>query len=155
MEEAFVFYQYANPTDSVLATTSGTLTRYYMGDYEEEVRNGNIRKIHYICGGNGLAAIAVQNGGQDTLYYVHTDYQGSLIALSLPDGTVKERYAYDPWGNRRNPANWTQRDTRTAFLFNRGYTMHEHSPEFSLINMNGRVYDPLTSMFLSPDPSSP
>ena len=137
---------------TVLATTSGTLTRYYMGDYEEEVRNGTVRKIHYICGGNGLAAIAVQNAGQDTLYYVHTDYQGSLIALSLPDGTVKERYAYDPWGNRRNPANWTQRDTRTAFLFNRGYTMHEHLPEFNLINMNGRVYDPLTSMFLSPDP---
>jgi RHS repeat-associated protein len=30
--------------------------------------------------------------------------------------------------------------------------MHEHLPEFKLINMNGRVYDPLTSMFLSPDP---
>jgi RHS repeat-associated protein len=30
--------------------------------------------------------------------------------------------------------------------------MHEHLPEFNLINMNGRVYDPLTAMFLSPDP---
>jgi RHS repeat-associated protein len=99
-----------------------------------------------------LAAIYVQNAGLDTLYYAHTDYQGSLTALSLANGTVVERYAYDPWGNRRNPANWTQADTRTSFIFNRGYTMHEHLPEFSLINMNGRVYDPLTSMFLSPDP---
>ncbi|MDR0864209.1 MAG: hypothetical protein LBO74_04660 [Candidatus Symbiothrix sp.] len=42
-----------------------------------------------------MAAIFVQNAGKDTLYYVHTDYQGSLIALSLPDGTVVERYAYE------------------------------------------------------------
>jgi RHS repeat-associated protein len=75
-----------------------------------------------------------------------------LIALSLPSGTVVERYAYDPWGKRRNPTNWTQTDTRTAFILNRGYTMHEHLPEFNLINMNGRVYDPLTAMFFSPDP---
>jgi RHS repeat-associated protein len=30
--------------------------------------------------------------------------------------------------------------------------MHEHLPEFNLINMNGRVYDPLTAIFFSPDP---
>jgi YD repeat-containing protein len=73
-----------------------------MGDYEEEIVGSNIRKIHYICGGNGLAAIYVQNAGLDTLYYAHTDYQGSLTALSLANGTVVERYAYDPWGNRKS-----------------------------------------------------
>jgi hypothetical protein len=80
--------------------------------------------------------------GKTPWYYAHTDYQGSLTALSLPDGTVAERYAYDPWGKRRNPDNWSQDDTRTAFILNRGYTMHEHLPEFNLINMNGRVYVP-------------
>ncbi len=30
--------------------------------------------------------------------------------------------------------------------------MHEHLDAFGIINMNGRVYDPLTAMFLSPDP---
>jgi RHS repeat-associated protein len=137
---------------TVLTKPNQTLTRYYMGNYEEEIVGGNTRKIHYICGGNGLTAIYVQNAGLDTLYYAHTDYQGSLIALSLADGTVKERYAYDPWGNRRNPNDWSQADTRTSFIVNRGYTMHEHLPEFKLINMNGRVYDPLTAQFFSPDP---
>jgi RHS repeat-associated protein len=99
-----------------------------------------------------LAAVYIQNGGKDTLYYAHTDYQGSLIALSLPNGTVAERSANDPWGQRRNPTNWTQTDTRTAFILNRGYTMHEHLPEFNLINMYGRVYDQLTAFFFSPDP---
>jgi len=35
---------------------------------------------------------------------------------------------------------------------NRGYTGHEHLDAFGIINMNGRVYDPLTAMFFSPDP---
>ncbi len=35
---------------------------------------------------------------------------------------------------------------------NRGYTGHEHLDMFNIINMNGRVYDPLTAMFFSPDP---
>jgi len=30
--------------------------------------------------------------------------------------------------------------------------MHEHLDAFGIINMNGRVYDPLTAQFLSPDP---
>jgi len=36
-------------------------------------------------------------------------------------------------------------------MFDRGYTGHEHIPDFGLINMNGRCYDPLTSSFLSVD----
>ena len=33
----------------------------------------------------------------------------------------------------------------------RGFTGHEHFPEFGLINMNGRMYDPLIGRMLSPD----
>jgi hypothetical protein len=31
---------------------SKTLTKYYLGKYEEEVVSGNTRKLHYIYGGN-------------------------------------------------------------------------------------------------------
>ncbi len=34
----------------------------------------------------------------------------------------------------------------------RGYTGHEHMDETYLINMNGRVYDPLVGLFLCPRP---
>jgi len=86
------------------------------------------------------------------LLYGYSDYQGSLIALTDENGTVVEQYAYDPWGNRRNPADWTASDTRTSWRLNSGYTGHEHLDAFAIINMNGRVYDPLTGMFFSPDP---
>jgi len=75
-----------------------------------------------------------------------------LIALTSTDGVVQEKYAYDPWGKRRNPDNWSQDDTRANLILDRGYTMHEHLDAFNLINMNGRVYDPQLGMFLSPDP---
>ena len=39
-----------------------------------------------------------------------------------------------------------------ANITDRGYTFHEHLTEFGLINMNGRVYDPMLARFLSPDP---
>ena len=42
-------------------------------------------------------------------------------------------------------------DCTDAPLFDRGFTGHEHLYDFGLINMNGRVYDPLMSSFLSPD----
>jgi RHS repeat-associated protein len=123
------------------------LTKYYMGDYEEEVVGTNIRKIHYLRG-----AIYIQNNGSDSLLYSYTDNQGSLIALTDESGTIKRKYAYDPWGARRNPADWTQKDNGSNLIINRGYTGHEHLDAFGIINMNGRVYDPLTAQFYSPDP---
>jgi RHS repeat-associated protein len=37
-------------------------------------------------------------------------------------------------------------------FFTRGFTGHEHLDMFGLINMNGRMYDPVIARFLSPDP---
>jgi YD repeat-containing protein len=52
--------------------------------------------------------------GTEHIYYSYADFQGSLIALTDESGNVVERYAYDPWGARRNPDNWTLADTRTT-----------------------------------------
>lgn len=139
---------------SILSAAGSTKqTKYYLGNYEEEVdAGGNIRKLHYIYGSNTLAAIMEHKSGQENLYYTYTDYQGNLMTVTDAAGKVKERYAYDPWGFRKDPTNWSLTDTRTSFLFSRGYTMHEHLDDFGLINMNGRMYDPLMAQFLSPDP---
>ena len=40
----------------------------------------------------------------------------------------------------------------TTYLINRGYTFHQHYDKLGLINMNGRVYDPIVGRFLSVDP---
>jgi len=84
--------------------------------------------------------------------FFNSDYQGSLIALTNETGDTVQTYAYDPWGARRNPNDWTQKDQRVKWIVSRGYTGHEHLDAFGIINMNGRVYDPLTAMLFSPDP---
>jgi RHS repeat-associated protein len=100
----------------------------------------------------------INQNGVETLYYGYADNQGSLIALTDASGNVVEKYAYDPWGARRNPNDWTQlpspqgEGSGVRYLTNRGYTGHEHLDLFNIINMNGRVYDPLTAQFYSPDP---
>lgn len=134
---------------SEYTVTGYTKTRYYLGDYEEETDNaGNVKKFHYLSGG----AMMIDNNGVETLYYGYTDNQGSLIALTDQNGNIVQKYAYDPWGARRDPSDWRNKDSRTSFINNRGYTGHEHLDNFGIINMNGRVYDPLTAMFFSPDP---
>ena len=46
-------------------------TVYYAREYEKEVKPGNhIRQLHYISGGDRLAAIFVRNDGVDT-FSVH------------------------------------------------------------------------------------
>ena len=64
----------------------------------------------------------------------------------------KTLQSFDAWGNARNPADWTTSNIPTVpdWLY-RGYTGHEHLTYFALINMNGRMYDPLLGRMLSPD----
>ena len=134
---------------SEYSTDRGSVVRYYIGLYEEVTgTDGVTTKLCYLPGG----AVMMEKNGVRTLYYNYTDRLGSIVSTTDAWGNVVERYAYDPWGERLNPENWTEKDTRTELLNNRGFTGHEHIDGMSLINMNGRVYDPLLGSFLSVDP---
>jgi len=55
---------------------------------------------------------------------------------------------------RENPATWQSYEgALPPAVYDRGFTGHEHLYGFNLINMGGRVYDPIVSRFLSPDPA--
>jgi RHS repeat-associated protein len=81
------------------------------------------------------------------MYYTLKDHQGSLTATV--HGNTVERLSYDPWGRRRNTSDFGY--DNVSHTFDRGYTLHEHYDDFDLINMNGRVYDPILGRMLSPD----
>lgn len=86
--------------------------------------------------------------------YVHHDYLGSILAYSDENQDLVSELSYDAWGRRRNPDNWEYYD-KIAYadaLQNRGFGGHEHIDLFEMINMNGRMYDPVLGRFLSPDP---
>jgi RHS repeat-associated protein len=76
---------------------------------------------------------------------MHLDHLGSVIAVSNAQAVVTARYRFDPWGKQTQTLGNTD-PTR------RGFTGHEDIETLGLINMNGRVYDPVMARFVSVDP---
>ncbi len=124
--------------DSIIRTVR------YAGNYERVEEDSIIRQFYWLD--NGVLYIKEQ-GQSGNLYYVATDHQGSIIAVYKTTGNLLNevfRAYYDPWGK--------QVITKNLIGLRRGYTGHEHMPEFGLINMNARLYDPVLGRFLSPAP---
>jgi RHS repeat-associated protein len=127
-------------------------TKYYAPGYEKITTTGGTVENHYISSPFGLEAIIVKTGASETMYLAETDHLGSLIGLKNTAGVYVERYSYDPWGRRRNPSDWSFDNVPAPTVTDRGFTGHEHLDIFKLINMNGRLYDPVTGRFLNADP---
>jgi RHS repeat-associated protein len=133
-------------------------TRYYMGDrsYEmEEHVNGMVVQRTYL-GGDASTATSLyeRSGGGWYPLDVCRDYLDTAVNMIDVDGSAKHPRAYDAWGRPRSEVTFSlfANGTGAGALANRGYTGHEHLPEFGLINMNARLYDPVLGRFLSPDP---
>jgi RHS repeat-associated protein len=111
--------------------------------------------VEYIAGGSGLAAIHVKQGNTSNVYYTYTDHLGSIVTLTDQNGNIVHEQNFDAWGRRRDAVTWEYITTPITvgedFWWLRGYTGHEHLEEFALINMNGRLYDPILGRMLSPD----
>lgn len=150
---AYTYGPDQNRVKSVLQQAGSTLeTKYYFGNYEKQIKGGVTREIHYVSAGNKLCAIIVREGGANQFYFVYTDHLGSLVTLTDINANIVAEQNFDAWGRNRNPANWTYSSVPAvpAWLY-RGYTGHEHLSTFALINMNGRLYDPVQARMLSPD----
>ncbi|MGG7665783.1 FG-GAP-like repeat-containing protein [Dyadobacter sp. BHUBP1] len=128
-------------------------THYYFGNYEKDITPGVADKhLHYIHTPAGLSALVIRENGADQYYYTYTDHLGSLLTLTALNGTVILDQNFDAWGRLRHPANWDYVNVPapTSYLY-RGFTGHEHLTNFNLINMNGRMYDPVVGRVLSAD----
>jgi RHS repeat-associated protein len=146
---------------SMLLTNNGALQKrmYYVPDYEQqEDAGGNIRQRCYVTGPQGsiVAIIEVNNGVEKTLG-VLTDHLGSITQVITNTGSLTEEKAYDAWGRLRDPQSWAAYPANLDLgqpdcKFDRGYTGHEHLPQFGIINMNGRLYDPVMGRMFGPDP---
>ena len=111
----------------------------YMDDYEKVVANGVTREYYYLDGD----VIVAQQNGTFHAYQSFKDNLGSILSVVDENGSKVFSAEYDAWGKQTVSVN-------TIGLI-RGYGGHEMLNEFNLINMNGRVYDPVLGRFLSPD----
>jgi RHS repeat-associated protein len=130
-------------------------------EIDDDQAAGEVLWHHYISTPDGTIADLVTDGtvgGTVTPYYFLYDHLGSVYAVCNGSGSIAtfnneaQIYNFDPWGRRRNYSDWSYQNVPAAFITDRGFTSHEHLLQFDLINMNGRVYDPRSALFLSPDP---
>jgi RHS repeat-associated protein len=129
-------------------------TRIHVGGlYEKEILPDEMKETHYIKVGSETIGVYTRSNVNPSLTrFWLKDHLGSLHVVTDSIGQVLEELSYDAWGKRRN-ADWTpMRQQVVSVLFARGFTGHEHLDLFGLINMNGRVFDPVLGRFLSADP---
>lgn len=129
-------------------------TKYYASNYEKvEAVSENSFELTYINAGDELVAIYVKNTttAAEELMFTFEDHLGSITHIRRANGDALVEYSFDAWGRPRNPANWTYDNVPSVSWFERGYTGHEHYKDFGLVNMNGRMYDPVLAQMLSPD----
>ena len=99
----------------------------------------DVRKFYYLDGD----VIVIRQNGTVHAYQSFKDNLGSILSVIDENGSKVFSAEYDAWGKQTISVN-------TIGLI-RGYGSHEMLNEFNLINMNGRVYDPVLGRFLSPD----
>lgn len=114
-------------------------TTIYAGDYEKITENGTTREFYYLDGNT----IIIKENGVFKPYIAFTDNLGSILSVFDDNGKKVFDASYDAWG-------W-QSVGMNAIGLHRGYTGHEMLEEFGIINMNGRLYDPILGRFFSPD----
>lgn len=140
---------------AVQVNGQNTMTKYYVGQlYEESYSGGVTRKLCYIFAAGKSIAIHEMSGNVATVRYLHHDHLGSIQAYSDEQGDLTQELSYDAWGRRRNPATWEYYDAISGANAwqERGFGGHEHLDLFEMVNMDGRMYDPVLGRFLSPDP---
>jgi RHS repeat-associated protein len=142
------------------AKTAREMRKFYSADGSMEIKrktlNGNSSDFVTYIGGDGYTApvILKSDGNTQSYFYLHRDYQGSVVSITSSSGAVIERRLFDVWGSLikyKNGSNSAIPATTTGLFLDRGYTGHEHLLGVGLINMNGRIYDPKLHKFLQPD----
>ena len=122
--------------------------RQDLGGHFEQITNAGGRMYRHAvyAAGKAIAEVVTNDVGYKQTHYFHTDHLGSINAITTDNAAVLARFAFDPFGDRTTLYGFSN-------VSDHGFTGHEHLPDVGLINMNGRIYDPITARFLSADPS--
>ena len=123
----------------------------YVGNCEFVDTQGETNVYTYLEGPMGVFAVfRTDSKGNNAISYIHKDNLESWNLITDEKAKITQRTSYDAWGNLRDDKTWAG-DYHGDLLCDRGFTGHEHVLNFGIINMNGRAYDPMLSMMMSPD----
>lgn len=119
--------------------------------YERHTQSGVIRHVARVYAESQVVAeLNFDSAGRMTAEAVFSDHLGSPILKTDTAGAVTESRWYGPFGRELDatgrPITPNPTDDRL------GFTGHRQDPELAWVDMGGRIYDPMTSRFLTPDP---
>ncbi len=132
--------------------TASTVTLGGLYERRQDVAAGTIEHVFYLQGEGGPVAQITyeESSGEETARYLQHDGLGSVALVMDGAGTVHDRRFFEPFGQRID-ANGGPFSGGMAGV-ELGFSGHRHDGDLGLIDMRGRVYDPLQKHFLSPDP---
>lgn len=146
------------------ATFNGatTATAYIGGVFEVvSTSSGTTEYRHNIVAdGQVIAVHTIDENGAASTDYLHYDHLGSVDAITNDQGSMIQAMSFDAFGLRRDATNWNYdlSQNTIATLKNytdRGYTDQEQLDNLTLVDLNGRVYDPTVGRMISADPTVP
>ncbi len=157
-EQRSVMYYGSNATDKLARTKR----RYYSADGSMEISATfpttsnttptSVEFLTYIGGTAYSAPLVLKSDGTSYNYfYLHRDYQSTILAITNATGGVVEKRLFDPWGLLTKVQDGAGVTLAKMMFFDRGYTGHEHLQDVGLINMNARLYNPNLHRFLEAD----
>lgn len=119
--------------------------------YERHSQSGVVRYVARVYAESQVVAeLNFDSAGRMTAEAVFSDHLGSPILKTDTAGAVTENRWYGPFGRELDA---TGRSITPNPADDRlGFTGHRQDPELAWIDMGGRIYDPMTSRFLTPDP---
>jgi RHS repeat-associated protein len=136
-----------DPLGRLYQTTSGSATTAFLYDGDriaiEYDGNGNLlrRYTYGLSGDNPLVWYEGAGVGQSNRRYLHSDHEGSIIAVTNGYGGTLAVNQYDPYGVRNS--------------LNQGrfqYTGQAYIPELGLYYYKARMYNPALGRFMQTDP---
>jgi RHS repeat-associated protein len=148
-----VFLEYSADEERVVKREQraggGEKVTLTIGDLYERVTTPNGVEHHYkIYGATGQIADVVRHGSNDEgeVTYLHSDQLGSPRVLTDASGSVIESRDFEPFGKEAAAVDWNATGIKA------GFTSHSQDNDLGLINMKGRLYDPVIGQFTSADP---
>jgi RHS repeat-associated protein len=150
--EAFKGRAVKRATEPCAGSICPSRTTYSTGDLytrtvEADGPASNVEHRYRVYAGGSAIAEIVRNtsGTAVATWYPHTDALGSPNVLINDNGALF-RQSFAPFGQSTSEIPVGE----TGSLI--GFTGHDHDSEAGLINMKGRLYDPVIGRFLTADP---
>lgn len=137
-------FVYGADNEKIYSRESNIGEHIYLGNYEKIIKN-NVSTEYYFLENDVIVTRKTGTSGSSSIkvYQAVTDNLGSILAVYGENNNLVFKAKYDVWGKQTVDKN----DINLYY----GYTGHEMLPSFDLINMEGRLYDPIIGRFLSCD----